>query len=529
MCHPDFRELIDLPKTKPVGMAALARRYDVHAPVRRPCAASEGAVNNSPRDTDGWLLYDHRYAPEDDFKGHLTFALRHETLDLTFLKRLFEAVGPVPVETMVREEPNGAVSRRAWYLYEWLTGERLDLEDTQSKVYVDLLDPKSYFTAAPVISRRHRLRDNLLGNRDFCPVVRRTAALEEFVARRWDEEARARIGQVDPSLVARAASFLLLADSQASYQIEGERPPRNRLERWMKVVALAGRRPLSIEELERLQGIVVEGDRFVRPGLREEGGFIGERDLENNPQPEFVSARHEDLPAILSGIIDADRRMSAGGVDAVIQATCTAFGLVFAHPFEDGNGRVHRYLMHHVLTERGYSPPGVTFPISSVLLDRQREYAEELRAFSSPLMPYIEWVTTEGRNVRVTNDTADLYRYGDYTDLSEFLYRCVRRTVAHDLPEGIARLAAHDAARRDIGSVIEMPDNTLSLLVNLVRQNHGKLSKRRREREFAALADSEVEFIENAIADAFESYDAAGYGRDAPDGGPTPRGGTTGP
>ncbi|HIP51694.1 MAG TPA: hypothetical protein EYG94_06355 [Campylobacterales bacterium] len=30
-----------------------------------------------------------------------------------------------------------------------------------------------------------------------------------------------------------------------------------------------------------------------------------------------------------------------------------AFSFVYIHPLEDGNGRIHRYLIHHVLAERG--------------------------------------------------------------------------------------------------------------------------------------------------------------------------------
>ncbi len=33
------------------------------------------------------------------------------------------------------------------------------------------------------------------------------------------------------------------------------------------------------------------------------------------------------------------------------------FGFVFLHPFEDGNGRLHRYLIHHVLSARQFTPP----------------------------------------------------------------------------------------------------------------------------------------------------------------------------
>ena len=505
----DIRELPILQQTHPVGIAKLVLEYGLAVPVRNPSAVSEKSVFNSVRHEDGWRVFDRKYRPEDNIKGHLTFALRHETVDLLFLKKLFLAIGPAPIEEMVRNEPSGQVSRRAWYFYEMLTGQRLDLDDTTSKVYVDLLDPKSYFTTAGGVSSRHRVRDNLLGTRDFCPIIRRTKELEEYVGSKWDAQARQSVGRINPAIVARAASFMLLADSQASYQIEGERPPRNRLERWMNVVSQAGNRPITVDELIRLQAIVVEGDRFIQPGLRQEGGFIGGRDWDNNPLPEFVSARHEDVRELLEGMLEANERMSNAGVDAVLQATALSFGFVFVHPFEDGNGRLHRLLMHAVLSERRYTPAGVTFPISTVLLDKQQEYADRLRSYTGPLLPFIEWTATEKKNVRVTNDTSDLYRYGDFTELAEFLYRCVIKTVAEDLPREIAYLKAYDAAKEAISHDIEMPDNHLSLLINFVRQNGGKLAKRRREGEFSLLSDEEVHFVEQVIEDAFADHDGS--------------------
>lgn len=42
---------------------------------------------------------------------------------------------------------------------------------------------------------------------------------------------------------------------------------------------------------------------------------------------------------------------------------------VYIYPFEDGNGRSHRYLIHHVLAARGFNPPGFMFPDSAAILE----------------------------------------------------------------------------------------------------------------------------------------------------------------
>jgi Fic family protein len=311
------------------------------------------------------------------------------------------------------------------------------------------------------------------------------------------------LGRTSGQLVARAASFLLLADSRASFAIEGERPSHNRLERWGRAVLQAGKNPLTLAELNRLHGVLIEDTRFIRAGLRPDGVFLGERDQNGDPLPEFIGARPDDLPDLLDGLLVANDRMGASGIDPVLQATATAFGFVYVHPHQDGNGRLHRCLIHHVLAERDFTPQGMVFPVSSVMLDRIDGYRRILQGHSKPLMPFIDWHPTADRNVEVLNDTADLYRYFDCTAEAEFLYACVARTVEHDLPEEIDYLRRHDEAQRRIMETVEMPDRLAQDLIMFIRQNNGKLPRRRRENEFAALTEEEAARIEAICEEVF--------------------------
>jgi hypothetical protein len=74
-------------------------------------------------------------------------------------------------------------------------------------------------------------------------------------------------------------------------------------------------------------------------------------------------------------------------LDALIAAAMLAFGFVYIHPFEDGNGRIHRYLIHHVLARRGYSPLGVHFPVAAAILERIDDYRAVLESYSRRLLP----------------------------------------------------------------------------------------------------------------------------------------------
>jgi len=505
-----FQDQTIPPGARLAGAAALVHELSIAAPVRRPSCVADQHVSGSRRRDGAWTVYDKRYWPGDEYADHLAFVLKHEDADFLVLKRIFEAAPRAEIEAMARAAPTALDVRRAWYLYETLTGRTLDVEDAPRAAAIDLLDPKAYFTGKPRLSKRHRVRDNLLGTGRFTPVIRRTQALEQIVALDLAARARDTVGRTGGHLVARAASFMLLADSRASFQIEGERPPRNRLERWGRAVLQAGKHKLTLDEIIRLHGVLIEDTRFVRAGLRRDGVFVGERDHVGDPLPEFIGARAQDLADLMAGMLEANDRMRDDGIDPVLQAAATAFGFVYVHPFEDGNGRLHRCLIHHVLAERKFTPAGMVFPVSSVMLDRIDDYRTTLQRHSGPLMPFIEWRPTPERNVEVLNDTADLYRYFDATEATEFLYACVRRTVEDDLPREIDYLRRHDEAIQRIMEAVEMPDRIAENLVMFIRQNNGSLSKNRREGEFRQLRDDEVRLVERIVGDAF-----AGFG-DAP-------------
>ena len=488
------------------GFAALAQALGLQAPVRRPCCVAAKHIGGGRRKQGGFHIFDKRYRPRDRVIDHLTFALRYENIDLLVLKRIFKSLSRAVLEDGIRSTPTGTYTRRVWFFYEMLTGRTLDIEDAANVTATDALDAKAYFTGKAKLSRRHKVRDNLLGNADWSPVIRRTKPLEAFTALGLAERAAKVVDHAGQHLVRRAASFLLLADSRASFEIEAEHVQHSRLVRWAKAVLEAGKNTLTLKDIIRLHRVLIEDTRFVLPGLRPDGVFLGGRDTLNDPLPEFIGARPHDLDELCLGMLAANERMRDDGLDPVLQASATAFGFIFVHPFQDGNGRVHRCLIHHVLAERKYTPQGMVFPVSSVMLERIDEYRRMLQAHCAPLMDFIEWRPTAEQNVEVLNDTADLYRYFDCTEAAEFLYACVQRTVAHDLPKEIDYLRRHDQAMTGITQMIDMPDRLAQNLILLIRQNDGILSKNKLQKDFSALTDDEVQRLEHIVQDAFDGF-----------------------
>lgn len=487
----------------PAGYAALMERYALQLPTPQRLAVI--AARHHPVSTHDWLTLTPRHRPASTLAGHLVFALKWEGVDLAVLAALFKTVPREDIAVLVRMRPTGAFARRIWFLYEWLTNAELDVPDPGKVRFVPVIDAKLQFALETGRgSVRHKVFDNLPGTRAFCPMARRTSALTMAVNRRLDLRAREVVGRTRPDLVARAAAFLLLNDSKSSFAIEGERPSSARAARWGQAIAQAGARSLNSAELERLQRIVIGDARFVHFGLRSEGGFVGVHDrVTGEPVPDHVSARPEDLKSLVEGIVAYCDRAVSGRLDPVVAAAALAFGFVYVHPFVDGNGRLHRWLIHHVLALADYNPPGLVFPISAAILRQLTTYRDVLESYSGPLLPFVEWRPTADRNVEVLNETGDYYRYFDATKHAEFLYACVEQTVEHDLPNEVRFLEAFDRFAVGVQQIVDMPSRQIELLRSFLERGSGRLSKRARGNEFCAFSKEETAQIEALYTEAF--------------------------
>ncbi|MDA3917566.1 MAG: Fic family protein [Deltaproteobacteria bacterium] len=484
------------------GYSAIISAHDLKVPV--PDYLCAIGPKHKKYDHGRWHIFTPRHKPEDTLFGHMTFALKYEGIDLAILNALFQTIEAIEIQEIICSEPTGSYSRRLWFLWEWLREEQLDIEDARAGNFVFLVNSKLQYEGKSYPSKRHRVRNNLPGTRNFCPLIKKTERLVQYIAKNLSEISTKHIGHTHPDLLSRAAAFLLLKDSKASYTIEGESPPHNRIERWGRAIGEAGQRKLNISELEYLQQIVIPNNRFIESGLRREGGFVGEHDRSTGmPLPEHISARSEDLDILLSGLIETYDLLREDDFDAVLLATILAFGFVFIHPFEDGNGRIHRYLFHHVLTEKSFVPKGLIFPVSAVILERIEEYRKILEHYSKPRLNLIEWRPTEKNNIEVLNETIDLYRYFDATKQAEFFFECVEETVNKTLPDEVEYLRKYDLFNEFIKNYIDMPDKLVDLLIRFLVQNGGKLSKRAREKEFKKLTDREIQAIEQKYADIF--------------------------
>ena len=136
------------------------------------------------------------------------------------LSTLFARINGAIIEDFVRTVPTGAYSRRIWFLYEWLTGLVLSLDDSTRGNYVSVVDPALQYAVPGRRAPRQRVINNLPGTRSFCPMVSRTVALDSFDEQTLMSKARAAVDRVPLSSPER---FLLLKDSRSRPSKENHR------------------------------------------------------------------------------------------------------------------------------------------------------------------------------------------------------------------------------------------------------------------------------------------------------------------
>jgi Fic family protein len=205
----------------------------------------------------------------------------------------------------------------------------------------------------------------------------------------------------------------------------------------------------------------------------------------------------------MGGLIAAHERMDAGSVLPVVHAAAVAYGFVFLHPFEDGNGRIHRFLIHNILARSGFTPKGIMFPVSASMLKRRDDYDRSLTAFSRPLMAMIDYTLDEDGRMTIENDTARWYAYIDMTEQAEALYRFIEHTIDTELVEELSFLANYDEAKKSIQEIVDMPDREIDMFIRFCLQNSGQLSARKRNSRFDRLSDDEVVRMEQAVRNAY--------------------------
>ena len=497
----------NISKTRPAGYAWLLRRFGLTA-MPNPHSSFVAATGGRQQKVQGGRvedIYSLQYWPGEKTGDHLEFALKYDGVSLSSLKVIFDAVAEDELVDYIKSKPTGKYARRIWFFYEFLTDRRLPIEDLPKGNYLEALESDIYYTLPRgEKSQRHRIINNLLGPREFCPIVRKTEKLGEMDQVDFRDKCEKIVESYPPQLLRRALSYLYSKETKSSFEIENIKPDASRTEKFIVSLEMARRQDFCDKEsLIALQNRIVD-PRFTNEDYRTVQSYLGQTISYQKELIHYVCSKPEDIPDLMRGLLTSHRLMMTGGVSAVVHATVVAYGFVFIHPFEDGNGRIHRFLIHNIFSLQGMVPEGLMVPVSAVMLNNPEGYNDSLEAFSLPLNRLVEYSLDELAQMTVHNDTAYWYRYIDMTAQAEALYDFVIQTIESELVEELSFLANYDSTKKAIQDVIDMPDRLIDLFIRICLENNGTLSANKRKSHFDFLSDDELFLMENVIRENYE-------------------------
>ncbi len=504
---------------RPAGYQALVARFglDVIPNWHTSYVAQGSSRRVDNREGITVETFSSRYWPGDGLGDHLEFALKYDGTNPAVLAAIFRAASMEEFRKYVESRPRGKYARRLWFFYEFLTGTTIPIADLKTGGYIDLLEPELYFTVKPPRQvRRQRINDNLPGESAFCPIIRKTETLKGYQKADFTGQCKKVVSAYPAELLKRAMSYLYIKETKSSFEIEHIKPNPTRTERFAALLQLAEKEDFCDKpRLIDLQNKIVD-PRFKDPNYRRVQNYVGESVAWQQARVHFACPKPADLESLMEGLIASHARMQTGGIHPVIHAAAVAYGFVFLHPFEDGNGRIHRFLIHNILARRSFTPEDAIFPVSASMLKCPGEYDASLEAFSRPLMSLVEYELDEDGRMTVLNDTRNWYAYIDMTAQAEALFGFIKNTIETELVQELSFLANYDDTKKTIQKIVDMPDRQIDLFIRFCLQNNGRLAAGKRKSYFSILSAEEITEMEKAVRDFYGAGGQKGWaqGRD---------------
>jgi hypothetical protein len=448
-------------------------------------------------------------APGDDsILTHVLFALRYETIQISILAQALRLVPAADLLASLARQPKGGYLRRAAYFWEKANGQPLPLPtDTTGGNYLEIFDPSEYYTGQIwERSQKYRVVFNGIGPYEFCPVVKRDAHLEQAGT---EVLGRLQAWASDPKnagLLDRVMGWAYLSETRDSYAIENEVPSPDKEQSFLQAMThLRDKTPVSEEYLIELQNLVISNPMQAEVQFRTTQNWL-QRGGRGAAGVRYVPPDPDSMLTLMDGFM----RMANAQDDVppLIKAALVSFGLVFIHPFMDGNGRISRLLAHHTLHLKGVLPDvngsPTILPLSVAMKKNEKGYLATLEAFSLPARKL--WnVTHVGDSDFVFDFKSSplIYAHWSGQKAAEFVTACASEALAQALIDEAVYLQGYDQAFEEIDRSFDLPNKTINLLIQWIHQNSGRMPERRKSaQELILLQPGQLDAIEAIVGKA---------------------------
>ena len=313
-----------------------------------------------------------------------------------------------------------------------------------------LIDPEAY-VIGPCwrLDRKRQLYNNMFGNKYFRPFARRslistTESIKHFLESHTSEMS------IDTRL--RATSYMRVKETQATFEIEGENDRVSEARKWCTLLRRVKDLPLNNEK----GTLSVAKSLFPAESIdynewRSSEIFIGRTKTKPTGQFEeniyHIGAKAQDLQTLMAGFFSvmnnclqfsngdfSDRhpllRKNHQAFDHISIIALLSLSFTIIHPLCEGNGRIHRLLIHYLL-ECFKIVDSWLVPVSIIILHDNLKTGNKdriLRAISEPIMRQTKYRFVD-RELKITNDTRLLYECWEGTAAVEYMHSLLGKSI----------------------------------------------------------------------------------------------------
>ena len=381
-------------------------------------------------------------AHSKDLLAHVLFAMQQEGINLAVLSQVLPRIEACAFKEILDSQPVNANVYRVGFLWEFFNAKKLP-NVTPARDPIGLFDPKVYYTGPAEHNSRWNLLINGLGPLTFCPTIRRTALINQYLGENFTAQLQSWTESQGTLLPQRLNLGARSDELQASFALEGIKLTISERERLTHDLA-------SIDHEDTAQSLTAVLAVFSQVKQASSEKILSQK-------------KHPVVPPVFCSLVE----QWAPHLDPVFAAAIVGFGWSYLTSHSLAAGCTSRWLMSKELGRNG-----VELPISWALQKDQQGYSQVLEA------------RTESTLVSAK------YCYWDATQQAEKMIGWAK-AAAHHVREEAQYVKSFDHIAQEVDARFDVRESVLIDLVQQALKNKGSLSSATR-RAYAAKVEPEV-------------------------------------
>ena len=380
----------------------------------------------------------------DKFIEDLTKIFNTEPIDMILFINILKRLDSSELINFLIDNKKSIMARKIWFMYETFI-EELKINSIHDELnYETILNDELQVTLKTTSFRsdRHKIINNMISSGSLYICIERTEFIKEQ-----------EIGlEINPTANNNYSNdhineYIYKKEMLFSHLIEKEKVKNSNFNQMEYLKCFQ----LDIKHLVDAQNQIVDLE-FKSKKWRDRQIYIGNTTQSINykftESYDYICPKPEDVESLMDDFFSLNKKLEVSNLNIIIQATILSFVFNYIHPFDDGNGRLSRFLVNWLL----FCKKNHVYPISAVIFDEISEYYTILNEFSISIHPFIKFNKNEDGSIDVINHTVNLYQLFNLTKQTEYLFRIFNKATKYRYIE-YQSLSIHDELNKNFPNI----------------------------------------------------------------------------